>query len=152
MRELPGEPADLRLAQCGKRSRRRRAIVADAMPSGGRALRVLVVHESGAIAKHTVMLLERLGCEATAVASGPLALAAATSLEPDAVMISLTVTGDAFIVGQELRAKAAPREVRIVAMSRAGRTPPGGVFDSCVRMPIAGDALRVALALDRQRR
>jgi hypothetical protein len=79
-------------------------------------------------------------------------MTAAGNREMDVIIISLTLRENAFELARELRAKAHPRHIRLVALARVRSSPsPGDPFDALLMAPVEVDALRTALGLERRR-
>ena len=90
--------------------------------------------------------------ETVAVTDAATALAAATRTEPDIVVFSLTVREHAVALARELRARAKPGVVRVVALARVLEALPGPAFDAYLQAPITVDVLCQTLGLERRRR
>jgi PAS domain S-box-containing protein len=114
--------------------------------------RVLVVEDNPDVAAACTLLLRLLGHRVEAVQDGMAALEAAERLRPDLILLDIGLPGiDGVEVGRRLRATAAGRAARLVAVTGYGqpedmeRTRAAG-FDEHLLKPLGEVALVGALA------
>ncbi|HLQ85820.1 MAG TPA: response regulator, partial [Salinisphaeraceae bacterium] len=122
-----------------------------AAASSGR-LRLLVVDDDHDVAAGMELLLNSLGHETRIVHDGEQALAAASTFQPDAILLDLGMPGmDGFETARRLRATAAGRDALLIALTGwsreqdSQRTAAAG-FDHHLAKPVEADVLEQVLA------
>ncbi len=116
-----------------------------------RALRIVIAHEDSDIARQLALLAQSLDCDPITVLTAASAIAAAVLMQPDVIVLSLSLGRHAFDLARELRARMRPRGVRIFGWSRVFSVLPGCAFDACIRAPVTIGELGTALGLESRR-